>query len=115
MRTHWRQNNYDASKAEALGPDFHEIARRSDRVIGLSMLTLVYRSIPPEKPSAFASAFCQECIDAARETLAEHDRCVAAITRERGKTVFLETYINWFVSSSFLGQVNLTWRCDAGL
>ncbi|KAL4769339.1 hypothetical protein BDW60DRAFT_224874 [Aspergillus nidulans var. acristatus] len=93
-------NHYDASKVEALGPDFHEIARRSDRVIGLSMLTLIYRSIPPEKPSAFASAFCQECIDAARETLAEHDRCVAAITRARGKTVFLETYINWSIIQS---------------
>ncbi|KAL4815239.1 hypothetical protein BDW67DRAFT_164736 [Aspergillus spinulosporus] len=93
-------NHYGASKAQALGPEFHEIARRSDRVIGLSMLTLVYRSIPPEKSSASASAFCQECIDAARETLAEHDRCVAAIIRARGKTVFLETYINWSIIQS---------------
>lgn len=44
------------------------------------------------------SAFCQECIDAARETLQEHDRCVAVITKAQGKTVFLEAYINWFVS-----------------
>ncbi|KAL4747256.1 hypothetical protein BDW72DRAFT_209715 [Aspergillus terricola var. indicus] len=93
-------NHYDASRAQALGPEFHEIARRSDLVIGLSMLTLIYRSIAPEKLSASASAFCQECIDAAREALAEHDRCVAAITRARGKTVFLETYINWSIIQS---------------
>ncbi|KAL6233419.1 hypothetical protein BDW75DRAFT_215284 [Aspergillus navahoensis] len=93
-------NHYDASKAQVLGLDYHEIARRSDRVIGLSMLTLVYRSIAPAKPSTSASAFCQECIDAARETLAENDRCVAAIIKARGKTVFLETYINWSIIQS---------------
>ena len=90
----WPQEHYKASKGQVLGLDYHEIARRSDRVIGLSMLTLIYRSIAPEKPSM--SAFCQECIDAARDTLQEHDRCVAVITKARGKTVFLEAYINWF-------------------
>lgn len=60
------------------------------------MLTLIYRSISPEKPST--SAFCQECIDAARDTLQEHERCVASITKARGKMVFLEAYINWFVT-----------------
>lgn len=90
----WSQDHYEASKGQVLGLDYHEIARRSDRVIGLSMLTLIYRSIAPEKPSM--SAFCQECIDAARDTLQEHDRCVAVITKARGKTVFLEAYINWF-------------------
>lgn len=59
------------------------------------MLTLIYRGIPPEKPSA--SAFCQECIDAARETLKEQDRCVAVVTKAQKKTVLLEIYINWFV------------------
>ncbi|RAQ76499.1 C6 transcription factor [Aspergillus flavus] len=91
-------NQYGANKGHVLGLDFHEIARRSDRVIGLSMLTLIYRSIPPEKPSM--SAFCQECIDAARDTLREHDLCVALITRARGKTVFLEAYINWTITQS---------------
>ncbi|OGM48193.1 C6 transcription factor [Aspergillus bombycis] len=88
-------DHYEASKGQVLGLDYHEIARRSDRVIGLSMLTLIYRSIAPEKPST--STFCQECIDAARDTLQEHDRCVAVITKARGKTVFLESYLNWFV------------------
>lgn len=94
--TDWlQQDHYEASKGQILGLDFHEIARRSDRVIGLCTLTLIYRSIAPEKPST--SAFCQECIDAARDTLQEHDRCVAVITKAQGKTVFLEAYINWFV------------------
>ncbi|KAE8408566.1 hypothetical protein BDV37DRAFT_279051 [Aspergillus pseudonomiae] len=89
-------DHYEASKGQVLGPDYHEIAKRSDRVIGLSMLTLIYRSIAPGCPSM--SAFCQECIDAARDTLQEHDRCVAVITKAREKTVFLEAYINWLVS-----------------
>ncbi|CAM1503729.1 Fc.00g013200.m01.CDS01 [Cosmosporella sp. VM-42] len=91
-------DHYEADKGQVLGQDYHEIARRSDRVIGLSMLTLIYRSIAPEKPSM--SAFCQECIDAARDTLQEHDRCVAVITKARGKTVFLEGYINWTIIQS---------------
>lgn len=91
-------DHYEASKGQVLGLDYHEIARRSDRVIGLSMLTLIYRSIAPEKPST--SAFCEECIDAARDTLQEHDRCVAVITKARGRTVFLEAYINWTITQS---------------
>ena len=71
------------------------MARHSDQVIGLSTLTLIYRSIPPEKPSM--SVFCEKCIDAARQTLQEHDRCLSAIIREQGRTVCLEAYINWFV------------------
>ncbi|KFA70911.1 hypothetical protein S40288_10163 [Stachybotrys chartarum IBT 40288] len=89
-------DRYEAQKGHVLGLDYHEIAKRSDRVIGLCMLTLIYRSIAPEKPST--SAFCPECINAARDTLQEHEQCVAVITRTMGKTVFLETYINWLVT-----------------
>ncbi|KAH8429402.1 putative C6 transcription factor [Aspergillus melleus] len=91
-------DHYTAAKGQVLGLDFHEIARLSDRVIGLSMLTLIYRSIAPENPST--SAFCHECIDAARDTLREHDRCVTVITKAQGKTVFLEAYINWTIIQS---------------
>lgn len=92
------QDHYEANKGQVLGLEFHDIAKRSDRVIGLSMLTLIYRSIAPEKPSG--TAFCRECIDAARDTLREHDRCVAVITEARGKTVYLEAYINWSVTDN---------------
>ncbi|KAK1147148.1 hypothetical protein N8T08_001887 [Aspergillus melleus] len=92
------QDHYTVANGQVLGLDFHEIARLSDRVIGLSMLTLIYRSIAPENPST--SAFCNECIGAARDTLREHDRCVALITKAQGKTVFLEAYINWTISQS---------------
>lgn len=105
MKTHQQstnkpQDHYGANKGQELGPDFHEIARRSDRVLGFSMLTLIYRSIVPEKPST--SAFCQECIDAARATLQEHDRCAVVITKAQGQTVFMESYINWFVLDNLL-------------
>lgn len=63
------------------------------------MLTLIYRSITPGMPST--SAFCQECINAARDTLQEHDRCVAVIAKARGKTIFLEAYINWYTINNF--------------
>ncbi|KAL4961197.1 putative C6 transcription factor [Aspergillus stella-maris] len=91
-------DQYEARKGQVLGLDYHEIARRADRIRGLSMLTLIYRSIPPQKPSM--SAFCQDCIDAARATLQEQDRCVAAITRGQERTVLLEAYINWTIAQS---------------
>ncbi|KAL4935117.1 hypothetical protein BDV06DRAFT_135914 [Aspergillus oleicola] len=91
-------DQYEASKGNVLGLDHHEIARRSDRILGLSMLTLIYRSIPPQQPST--SAFCQKCIDAARATLQEQDRCVATITRAQERTVLLEAYINWTIAQS---------------
>ncbi|KAH8651065.1 C6 transcription factor [Xylariales sp. PMI_506] len=86
---------YPSDKREILGLDYHEIARRSDSVIGFSMLTLIYRSIAPEKPSR--SSFSEECIDAARNALQEHGRCVGVIIKAQGKTVMLEAYINWLV------------------
>ncbi|KAB8213877.1 hypothetical protein BDV33DRAFT_209803 [Aspergillus novoparasiticus] len=49
-------DHYEASKGHVLGLDYHEIARRSDRVIGLSLLTLIYRSISPKELST--SVFC---------------------------------------------------------
>lgn len=93
----WSQDRYEAAKGQVLGPDYHEIARRSDRVIGLSMLTLIYRSMAPEKPTR--SAFCRECIDAARDTLQEHSRCVAVVTRAREKTMLLNACVSWLVAS----------------
>ncbi|CAI6070175.1 unnamed protein product [Clonostachys chloroleuca] len=89
---------YAASKGHILGLDYHEIARRSDRVMGLCFLTLIYRSITPEKPST--SEFCDECIRYARDTLQEHERCVGVINKSQGKPVFLETYINWYIIRS---------------
>lgn len=84
--------------------DYHEISDRAERVAALSLLTLIYRSIPPQKPSC--SQFCRECIDAARETLKEHDLCVGAIVRSQGKAILLEAYINWFVVRTTHVQIN---------
>jgi hypothetical protein len=91
-----------------LGLEYHEIARRSDSIIGLSMLTLVYRSIPPEKPST--SVFCQDCIDAARDALQEHGQCVTVIEQTQGKTVYLEAYVNWWGSSLVSHPLNYSWK-----
>lgn len=89
------QDNYRASKSHILGQGYHEIARRADRVVGLCLLTLIYRSIPSENPAT--SAFFRECVETAREALNEHEKCVSVIDKGQGKTVMLEAYINWSV------------------
>ncbi|KAE8372772.1 fungal-specific transcription factor domain-containing protein [Aspergillus bertholletiae] len=84
---------YNNERRRAIGGDLHEIIQRSDRVCNLSLLSLVYRAIPPEKPSG--TTFCNECIATAREALKEHEKCVALILSCPWDENFLEMYINW--------------------
>ncbi|KAE8403042.1 fungal-specific transcription factor domain-containing protein [Aspergillus pseudonomiae] len=84
---------YNNESRRAIGDDLHEIIQRSDRVCNLSLLSLIYRAIPPEKPSG--TAFCDECIATAREALKEHEKCVALILSRPWDEDFLEMYINW--------------------
>ncbi|KAE8319713.1 hypothetical protein BDV41DRAFT_559872 [Aspergillus transmontanensis] len=87
------ERRYNEARRRAIGDDLHEIIRRSDRVCNLSLLSLIYRAIPPEKPSG--TAFCDECIATAREALKEHEKCVALILSCPWDESFLEMYINW--------------------
>jgi hypothetical protein len=82
-----------------MGSGFHDIARRTDKVTGFCMLTLIYRSIPAAKPSS--SAFSPECIHYARKALEEHDRCVAAIVSAKEKTIHLDAYLQWCAHDIF--------------
>ncbi|KAE8340099.1 hypothetical protein BDV24DRAFT_152296 [Aspergillus arachidicola] len=87
------ERRYNEARRRAIGHDLHEIIRRADRVCNLSLLSLIYRAIPPEKPSG--TAFCDECIATAREALKEHEKCVALILSCPWDESFLEMYINW--------------------
>ncbi|UDD55537.1 hypothetical protein AFCA_003144 [Aspergillus flavus] len=87
------ERRYNDARRRAIGDDLHEIIQRSDRVCNLSLLSLIYRAIPPKKPSG--TAFCDECIATAREALKEHEKCVALILKCPWDESFLEMYINW--------------------
>ncbi|KAE8353699.1 hypothetical protein BDV28DRAFT_156789 [Aspergillus coremiiformis] len=87
------EKRYNAGRRLALGDSLDEIIRRSDRVCNLSLLSLIYRAIPPKKPSG--TAFCDECIATAREALKEHEKCVSLILSSPWDKSFLEMYINW--------------------
>ncbi|CAG9950700.1 unnamed protein product, partial [Clonostachys rosea f. rosea IK726] len=85
-----RQNH--AIRSELMGAGLSELLWRADRVTALSMLTLIYRSIPPEDASK--SVFCTECLSAAKEALIEHEKCVAILTDKEFQPDMLELYVN---------------------
>ncbi|KAM0424825.1 hypothetical protein ACHAPT_009881 [Fusarium lateritium] len=85
----------------ALGSVMAQVCWYAERVAGLSMLTLIYRSIPPTEPGG--SVFCKECIATAREAVKEHEKCVAFITSADLRANYLELYVNWaFLESPFI-------------
>lgn len=66
----------------------------SDRVLRLSMLTLVHRAMPQE--ASAPSAFSHSCTEAARATLRTHHDCLVIIEKN-GDQDFLPTYVHWYV------------------
>ncbi|CRK29983.1 hypothetical protein BN1708_005116, partial [Verticillium longisporum] len=67
-----------------------ELNWRADRIAYLSMLTLVYRSLPPTEP--FISSFAADCISTARQALEEHEQCLKALSQtQTAKTSLLQT------------------------
>ncbi|KAI5861123.1 fungal-specific transcription factor domain-containing protein [Durotheca rogersii] len=84
---------YYEERRRVVGDVLHELLWHSDRLSQLSLLTLIYRGIPPAKPSG--SAFCEECVATAREALKEHERCLNIITSKNMQSIFLELYVNW--------------------
>ncbi|RSL45701.1 hypothetical protein CEP54_014167 [Fusarium duplospermum] len=70
-----------------------QVLWRSDRICNLSLLTLVYRSLPPVECSN--SSFSEECISSCREALEEHQQCMALIESAGSKGAFIELFIGW--------------------
>lgn len=87
---------YNNASRQALGPAVHELQRHMDRVTCLSLLTLIYRSIPSEGLSS--SAFCEDCIAAAKATLTEHEKCMSTMAENQLQSSFLGIYVNWYVN-----------------
>ncbi|RSL97765.1 hypothetical protein CEP52_010718 [Fusarium oligoseptatum] len=84
--------------ARKLGDVLSQLCFRSERVTSLSMLTLIYRSIPPDKPGA--SVFCDECIATARRAVREHEKCVEIFTSTEIQSNYFLLYVNWTLLQS---------------
>ncbi|KAF5689906.1 fungal specific transcription factor factor domain-containing protein [Fusarium circinatum] len=88
----WEANTkwFDEAKKES-GEDLMNFFYISDKVLRLSLLTLVHRAAPPITGSN--TTFNYNCVAAARATLEKHEECIAHI--HRSATPYLATYIHW--------------------
>lgn len=68
-----------------------ELLWKADKVTYLAILTLVYRTIPPETHTR--SAFSQLCVTAALETLEEHQQCMQLLEHQEHE--MLDFYVQW--------------------
>lgn len=64
---------------------------KCDEVGLLSLLALIFRSLPP--PPGSRSAFDDRCIDVSRQALQRHQECIASIPR--GDACTFNSYVNW--------------------
>ncbi|KAL7757124.1 hypothetical protein ACKLNR_014117 [Fusarium oxysporum f. sp. zingiberi] len=88
----WETNTkwFNEAKKES-GEDLINFFYISDKVLRLSLLTLVHRAAPPIPGST--TTFNYNCVAAARATLEKHEECVAHM--HRSATPYLATYIHW--------------------
>ena len=75
---------------------------KSDKVSRYSVLTLIYRAIPP--PPGSSSAFIPDCIDSARAALEAHQVCMTKL--KESNEVLKCSYMHWYVSYFYL---SLSW------
>ncbi|KAK4096574.1 hypothetical protein N658DRAFT_519135 [Parathielavia hyrcaniae] len=87
-------HRWDDLSREGCGDDMTDFFVISDHVLRLSMRTLIHRAVPntPGSPTTFSVA----CIQAARETLARHQECMAVV--ERTNVGLFSTYMNCVAS-----------------
>ncbi|KAH7245479.1 hypothetical protein BKA59DRAFT_475858 [Fusarium tricinctum] len=79
------------SIAISIGQRQREVFQRADRVAYFSMRCLIFRAITPG--SSASTAFCDECLAAAKEGLEEHKRCLSML-QEVENNIF-EFYVYW--------------------
>ena len=65
----------------------------SDEVLRLSMLTLIYRAMPPQR--GYGTTFSKECITSARCALESHRIYIQDIGIKG--SLLLSVYVNWYV------------------
>ncbi|XEV07295.1 hypothetical protein FSHL1_012582 [Fusarium sambucinum] len=75
----------------SVGETLTDLFQRADKIAYLSMLCLVYRAIKPA--SSTSSAFCNECLEVAKEALDEHRICLSML-RDADSSM-LEHYVHW--------------------
>ncbi|KAK4184954.1 putative transcriptional regulatory protein [Podospora australis] len=78
---------------EPYTPELYEFCILSDSVLRLSILTLIHRAVP--NPAGSPTTFSVECIQAARQTLARHQDCMAIV--ERSNCGLFSTYMHWTI------------------
>ncbi|KAJ5518090.1 hypothetical protein N7453_000512, partial [Penicillium expansum] len=71
-----------------------EFIAASDEVLRLSMLTLIYRAMPPDSSSR--TTFGPECITSARCALESHQMIVRAFGMQESP-LLLSAYVNWTI------------------
>lgn len=75
----------------------------SDAVLRLSTRTLILRAVP--NPVGSPTTFTEGCIQAARETLALHQKCMAIVERSKASLLMFSTYMNWYVPTPNSGVI----------
>ncbi|QGI63856.1 hypothetical protein CEK26_007807 [Fusarium fujikuroi] len=81
---------YESIRA-SIGESQSEIFRRTDQVAYYSMRCLVFRAVKPA--SLTSSAFCEECLEAAKNGLEQHRICLSML--KNVETIVFEFYMHW--------------------
>ncbi|QKD61702.2 uncharacterized protein FOBCDRAFT_147208 [Fusarium oxysporum Fo47] len=75
----------------SIGEKQSEVFRRTDRVAYYSMRCLVFRAVKPA--SLTSSAFCDGCLEAAKNGLEQHRICLSML--KNVETIVFEFYMHW--------------------
>ncbi|KAM0328786.1 hypothetical protein ACHAQA_005200 [Verticillium albo-atrum] len=87
-----RTNNKWLKDAEEhVGKVLMEFFVISDEVLRLGLITMVYRAAP--RPVGSSTTFTEDCINAARVTLEQHQDCMVIL--EKTGSILFPTYIHW--------------------
>ncbi|KAF9764063.1 hypothetical protein IL306_002906 [Fusarium sp. DS 682] len=85
------EENLYESIAASIGDTQSEVFRRTDKVAYYSMRCLVFRAVKPS-PST-PSAFCDECLAAAKDGLEQHRLCLSML--KSVEALVFEFYMHW--------------------
>ncbi|OBT60808.1 hypothetical protein VE03_09795 [Pseudogymnoascus sp. 23342-1-I1] len=87
----WRKNNAQIPFCDHLYPEDFQMALDSLEIVCYSVLTIIYRAIPPS-PNDGTQIFYTECVVSARKALELHQ---VAATRFRASDKIWNGYIHW--------------------
>lgn len=73
------------------GETISEIFTRAERITGLAILTLIYRTIEPD--IATGTVLSSQCISTALRALSEHQECMRLL--EHTEHNMMDFYVQW--------------------